>query len=80
MSTDRNIHQQIDELQREKALRGNVYPGLVSRGKMRQAEADEHMARLQAAIETLCWCRDNRAVIVEVAARARGVATEGGAA
>lgn len=80
MSAEHSIHLQIAELQREKALRTSVYPGLVSRGKMRQSEADEHMGRLDAAIATLEWCRDNRAVIVEVAARAKGVATEGGAA
>lgn len=62
MST-RNIHQQIDELQRERGQRAATYPSLVARGKLRATEAEEHNARLQAAIETLIWCRDNREAI-----------------
>lgn len=56
----RNIHQQIDEVERELRMRPGVYQTLVSRGKLRQAEADEHMARMNAVLETLKWCRDNR--------------------
>lgn len=56
----RNIHQQIEEVERELRLRPGVYQRLVGRGQLRQAEADEHMARLEAALETLKWCRDNR--------------------
>ncbi|QXN68016.1 hypothetical protein [Microcystis phage Mwe-Yong1] len=77
MSPHRNIHQQLEELQRERHMRASVYPGWVARGKLRQAEADEHMARLDAAIETLAWCRDNR----DLVARAKGLqaTAEGGA-
>ena len=76
MSGDRNIQQQIDELQRELAMRAGVYPGLVGRGKLRQSEADEHNARLRAAIATLAWCRDNREII---AAARKAQAETGGA-
>lgn len=76
MSQDRNIQQQIDELQRELAMRAGVYPGMISRGKLRQSEADEHNARLRAAIATLTWCRDNREAI---AAARKALAATGGA-
>ena len=59
-----SIEQQISEIQREIGLRKNVYPGLVARGKMRQSEADEHMARIEAALTTLQWIRDNRAWVL----------------
>jgi len=49
----RPLQQQISEVAREIALRKNVYPGLVGRGKMRQSEADEHLARIDAALLTL---------------------------
>ncbi len=58
------IEQQISEVQRELALRRNVYPGFVARGKMRQGEADEHIARLEAVLTTLMWLRDNRAWVL----------------
>ena len=70
MSTRPNIHQQIEELLREQRMRAQVYPGLIGRGKLRHAEADEHSRRLAAALETLCWVRDNRELIV--AAKAAG--------
>lgn len=77
MSDERNIQQQIDELQRELAMRAGVYPGLISRGKLRHSEAEEHNARLRAAIATLTWCRDNRDTI---AAARKLQAQNGGAA
>lgn len=54
-----SIEQQIAEVQRELAMRSQVYPGLVSKKKMRQGEADMHMARMQAALKTLEYLRDN---------------------
>jgi hypothetical protein len=69
MSGDRNIQQQIDELNRELGMRAGVYPKLVSSGKLRASEAEEANARLRAAIDTLTWCRDNRALIAEVRRR-----------
>ncbi len=50
---ERPIAQQISEVKRELQLRRHVYPGLVGRGRMRQSEADEHMARLRASLATL---------------------------
>ena len=58
------LEQQISEVGREIGLRRNVYPGMVARGKMRQGEADEHLARLEAAYTTLLWLRDNRSWIL----------------
>lgn len=49
------LAQQIAEVERELALRNNVYPGLVARKKMRQGEADAHVARMQAVLKTLRW-------------------------
>lgn len=72
-----NIHQQIEELQRELAMRAGVYPKLVSSGKLRQVEANEHNARLKSAIATLEWCRDHRDLLADVQKR---TAPEGGAA
>lgn len=46
---------QIAELRREYALRRNVYPAFVARSRMTQEEADQHQARLDAAIKTLRW-------------------------
>lgn len=66
------IQLQIDELNREISMRAGVYPKLVSQGKLRQSEATEVNARLRAAIDTLTWCRDNRALIAEVQKRLVG--------
>ncbi len=49
----RPIGDQIAEVKREIALRKSVYPGFVTRGKFSQAEADEHLARMEATLETL---------------------------
>ena len=48
-----SIRMQIDEVKRELAMRASVYPSQVRRGAMRQGVADEHMARMQAVLETL---------------------------
>jgi hypothetical protein len=48
-----SLQQQIEEVQRELALRERVYPGLVRKRQMRQPEADYHMARMRAVLETL---------------------------
>lgn len=55
-----DIDKQIAEVARELALRRNVYPHHVARGKMDQAEADEHFGRMEAVMETLKWVRENR--------------------
>lgn len=48
-----SLSQQIEEIKREIAMRGRVYPGLVARGKMRKGEAEFHMSRMQAVLTTL---------------------------
>jgi len=53
------IDEQIAEVKRELALRENVYPSFVARARMTQAEADQHMSRLKAALQTLLWVEKN---------------------
>lgn len=59
------ISQQIAEVQRELAMRSQVYPGLVAKKKMRQGEADLHFARMTAALKSLEWMRDQEVRFVE---------------
>ena len=47
------LNQQIAEVHRELAMRSRVYPDLVAKKKMRQGEADMHMARMTAVLKTL---------------------------
>lgn len=54
------LPQQIAEVGREIGLRRSVYPTFIARGKMTQEEADEHLARMEAAYSTLIWLRENR--------------------
>lgn len=63
----RTIDEQISEVGREIGLRKNVYPGFVVRGKMRQGEADEHIARMEAAYTTLKWVKANREALLSAA-------------
>jgi hypothetical protein len=58
-----DLKQQIDEVQRELALRKNVYPRLVASGKMTQEDADMHCERLRAVLATLEWLQVNKDVI-----------------
>ncbi len=44
---------QISEVEREIAMRRQVYPSLVGKGKMRQAEADHKIAIMTAVRDTL---------------------------
>lgn len=48
-----SIAQQIEEVERELALRRGVYPRMVLTHKMRQSVADFHMTRLEAVRDTL---------------------------
>jgi hypothetical protein len=57
------LAQQISELVREQRMRARVYPRQIAKGDMRQSEADECNARLEAAIATLRWLQDNESVI-----------------
>lgn len=54
---------QIAEVQREIALRRNVYPVRVRDRKMRQADADLCMRRIEAVLATLMFCQANEADI-----------------
>lgn len=54
---------QIAEVDREIAMRRRVYPGQVRVGKMRQAEADLLIERMQAVRATLKFCQENEADI-----------------
>ena len=60
-----SIGQQIDEVERELAMRRKVYPSMISRGKLRQSEADFYTNRLTAVSRTLQWLRDNEQRIKE---------------
>lgn len=53
------LAEQIAELKREAALRVNVYPSFVARGRMTEQEAEKYKARLSAAITTLEWLQRN---------------------
>lgn len=48
-----SINQQIEEVEREIALRERVYPHQIASGKMRQSIADYHMNRMKAVLDTL---------------------------
>lgn len=63
MSQKISIGQQIEEVEREIALREGVYKRMVSNGQMRQSKADFFMDRIRAAHVSLCWLRDNEPVI-----------------
>lgn len=47
------LREQITEVKRELYFRSRVYPGLVGRGKMTQADADKHTERMAAVLLTL---------------------------
>lgn len=56
----RSLTAQIAEVEREIALRRNVYPRLVRQGKMREGEADERMRIMGCVLETLQWLGAHR--------------------
>jgi hypothetical protein len=47
------LRMQIQEVEREIALRKNVYPGLVAKHRMRESESAEHQRRMLAVRDTL---------------------------
>lgn len=69
-----SLDQQIAEIDRELRMRDEVYPGLVARRKLRQAEADLHVARLRAVRDTLAWVRENEDTIKRVHAELHAAA------
>jgi hypothetical protein len=60
---------QIAELRRELALRTQVYPKFVASGRLRQKQADQQVARMTAALETLVKISEGREPINETAGR-----------
>lgn len=69
-----SIQGQIQEIEREIALRQQVYPNLVRSGKMRQEESQMLMERAFAIRETLRFCRDHEAEIRAFMASRKGAA------
>jgi hypothetical protein len=61
--TKMSLAQQIEEVDRELALRARTYPIEVAKGKMRKSVSDYQVARLDAVRRTLAWLRDNEATI-----------------
>jgi hypothetical protein len=60
-----SIHHQIAEVRRELAMRANVYPNMIARGKMKQAEAQLCTVRMESVLSTLEFMRDHRALIIK---------------
>ncbi len=58
------VHHQIAEVRRELAMRQNVYPKLITRGKLKASEAQLCTARMEAVLATLEFMRDHRDVII----------------
>ena len=57
------IRDQIAELRRELALRAQVYPKFVASGRLRQKQADQQVARMSAALETLVRMSEGRELL-----------------
>jgi hypothetical protein len=57
------IAQQLEEVQREIALREREYPRQVASGEMRQSVAVYRMECMRAVLRALEWLRDNQAAI-----------------
>lgn len=57
------LETQIAEVQRELALRRSVYPSMVARERLTQAEADTHRGNMEAVLATLEWLQRNEAAI-----------------
>jgi hypothetical protein len=72
MTKPLSLNAQIAEVEYELAMRAKVYPGLVRSGRLRQSEADLHVARLTAVLRTLHWLFEHEAEIK--ARRAKGAA------
>lgn len=58
-----SLASQLAEVARELKKRGEVYPRLVATRQMRQAEADLHVAHMQAVLATLKWLQANETAI-----------------
>lgn len=58
-----SLQAQISEIERELALRKNVYAGLVRSQRMKQGEADLHMTIMGQVLLTLKWLQKNEATV-----------------
>lgn len=65
---------QIAEIDREIALRQRVYPEQMRKGKMRQAEADLLMGRIQAVRASLMFLKEHENDIRAMIAAKKAVA------
>lgn len=66
-----SLQAQIAEVERELAMRKNVYAQRVASQKMKQAEADLHMTIMGQVLLTLKWFQKNEAA-VRAAIKANG--------
>lgn len=65
---------QIAEIDREITMRQRVYPEQIRRGKMRQAEADLLMGRIQAVRASLVFLKEHENDIRAMIAAKKAVA------
>jgi len=63
MSKPISLRQQIEEVEREIALREKVYPHQIRSGKMRQSIADYHLERMRSVLHTLLWLAEHESTI-----------------
>lgn len=61
-----SIEQQLICAQRELCMRTGAYPKWVRSGKISEQAAEREIHQMEAIIETLRWCRDNRELIVKI--------------
>lgn len=66
---------QIAEIDREIALRQRVYPEQIRKGKMRQAEAELLMQRIQAVRASLMFLKEHESDIRRMIAERRATAS-----
>lgn len=74
MSKRISIVSQIAEIDREIAMREQVYPRQISDGKMKKEMADMLMDRIHAVRATLMFCQENEADIRAYMAAKKGSA------
>ena len=58
------IADQIKCVTREIKMRKIVYPRKVKADMMEQSEAEREIKQMEAVLETLQWCADNRSAII----------------
>jgi len=80
MATKISLAGQIAEVKRELALRKTVYAQRVRDRKMRAAEAELCIARMEAVLATLLFCqRHEKAIREYIASKPRGAEILGNA-